>query len=438
MSVLSPERWRATVDEASRQRVSLTRALAEHAGELVRAGEAVAQRFSRGGKLIAFGNGPSATDAQHIAVEFLHPVIVGKPALPALSLSDDFALLTDVRMRRDLSEEFAGSLEREALPNDIALGVSATGRCPNVLRALERAHERGLLTLALTGGDGGEIGKSPAVRHGFRSRGEDPRSVKEDHVPLYHMLWEVVHVLLEQTALPRGTLGPERAIPGPARTHVPAEGLYPFLSSNPPKPRPVEELRLSILAKTKEIAELRALVLEQQTERLVACAGALARSFAQGGRLFTFGNGGSSTDAHALALLFSRPHVGRATPAYSLTSDAAVLTALANDVGIAVVFARQIAALGRPNDVALGISTSGGSENVLRGFEEAHRCGLLCVGIAGYDGGRMAESEALDFLLTVPSTSVHRIQEAQTTLYQVLFELTQGMLEERGSLPCAS
>src|SRR5271166_3795808 len=124
MSLSSRERWHATMGAASRQRGSLTRALAEHASELVRAGEGVAQRFARGGKLIAFGNGRCATDAQHIAVEFIHPVIVGKPALPAISLSDDFAMLTDVGTRHGLLEIFAAPLEQLGLPGDIAIGLS--------------------------------------------------------------------------------------------------------------------------------------------------------------------------------------------------------------------------------------------------------------------------------------------------------------------------
>ncbi len=436
MSPSFPDRWHGTIGAASRQRGSFTRELAGNASELVRAGEAVAQRFSRGGKLIAFGNGRSATDAQHVAVEFMHPVIMGKPALPAISLSDDFAMLTDVGTRHGLLEIFAAPLEPFGLPSDIAIGLSATGRCANVLKAFERAHEKGLLTIALTGGDGGEIGKSAAVDYCLIARSEDLRLVKEGHVPLYHILWEIVHVFLVQPPVREDST--RRTGSTRERSPIPAEALYPFLSSTDGNAQALgEDLRLSTRAKLEEIAELRELVLEQHSERLLACARALARSFANGGSLLAFGNGGSSTDAHAIAENFSRPEVGCAVPAHSLTCDAAVVTALANDVGIEVIFARQIAALGRPNDVALGISTSGGSENVLRGFEEAHRRGLLCVGIAGYDGGRMAESEAIDFLLTVPSTSVHRIQEAQTTLYQVLFELTQGMLEETGIPSCA-
>jgi D-sedoheptulose 7-phosphate isomerase len=162
----------------------------------------------------------------------------------------------------------------------------------------------------------------------------------------------------------------------------------------------------------------------------------MARSFAGGGRLFAFGNGGSSTDAQAVATTFLHPRAGgRALPALSLTDDVAVVTALANDVGFDVVFARQLAAFGRPGDIAVGLSTSGNSDNLVRAFEEASRRGLLTIGLAGYQGGKMAELDTIDYLFVVPSSSVHRIQEAQTTVYHVLWELTQVALEasENGS-----
>jgi len=152
----------------------------------------------------------------------------------------------------------------------------------------------------------------------------------------------------------------------------------------------------------------------------------MADRFVAGGRLFTFGNGGSSSDAQAVAQLFLNPATdGRALPAVSLTNDVAVLTALSNDVGFEVVFARQLAAQGSAVDIAVGLSTSGGSANVLAGFDQAARRGMLTVGFAGYEGGRMAEADTIDHLFVIPSASVHRIQEAQTTTYNVLWELTQ-------------
>ncbi len=142
-----------------------------------------------------------------------------------------------------------------------------------------------------------------------------------------------------------------------------------------------------------------------------------------------FGNGGSSTDALAVATLFVDPGPGhRPLPAVALPADVATLTALANDVGFEVVFSRPLAAAGGPDDIALGLSTSGGSANVLRGLATAAERGLLTIGLAGYSGGGMAEAAergGLEHLFVMPSASVHRIQEAQTTVYQVLWELVQ-------------
>jgi D-sedoheptulose 7-phosphate isomerase len=215
------------------------------------------------------------------------------------------------------------------------------------------------------------------------------------------------------------------------------ESLYPFLYAGAADLDAVlEQVRQSTAAKAAEAVALRELVAEREADRLAACAQAMARSFATGGKLLAFGNGGSSTDAQDLVTTFMHPGGdARPLPAISLTSDVAVVTALSNDVGFEVVFARQVAAWGRPGDVAMGLSTSGGSANVLRGFEEASRRGLLTIGLAGYDGGKMAEADTIDYLFVVPSSSVHRIQEAQTTVYHVLWELTQQALAELGVQP---
>ncbi len=207
------------------------------------------------------------------------------------------------------------------------------------------------------------------------------------------------------------------------------EALYPFLYDEPQGPDVVlDAVRRSTAEKAAEIVAVRQLVAERFAEQLEACARAMAERFTAGGRLLTFGNGGSSTDAAAVAGVFlAGAEGGRPLPALTLTSDVAVLTALGNDVGFDVVFARQVAAMGRRGDIALAVSTSGGSENVLRALDEAKRRGLLTVGLAGYDGGRMAEA-GLDFLFAVPSASVHRIQEAQTTVYHVLWSLVHGEL----------
>lgn len=209
--------------------------------------------------------------------------------------------------------------------------------------------------------------------------------------------------------------------------------LYPFLQSGATT---TEEVTRSTITKATESLHLRLRVLDDLGPALTACAHALAAAFRAGGTLFTFGNGGSSTDAQSVAQLYSCGGSGSALPALRLpalclTGDAALLTALANDVDFDVVFARQLAALGRPGDIALALSTSGGSANVLRGLEQARRTGLVTVGLAGSGGGRMAEENLADHLFIIPSSSVHRVQEAQTTAYHVLWQLTQQALDQR-------
>jgi D-sedoheptulose 7-phosphate isomerase len=208
------------------------------------------------------------------------------------------------------------------------------------------------------------------------------------------------------------------------------ESLYPFIYSGKSDLSAVlEEVRASTVAKAREIMDLRREITERDGARLESAARDIAARFVAGGRLLAFGNGGSATDAQQITTLFLNPG-GRARPlpALGLANDTSVLTALSNDIGVEVIFARQIAALGRKTDIAVGLSTSGNSENLLRAFDEASRRGLLTIGIAGYEGGKMAEVDSIDYLFVAPSSSVHRIQEAQTTVYHVLWELTQAEL----------
>jgi D-sedoheptulose 7-phosphate isomerase len=177
------------------------RDLAGQAEAVASACHAMAVRFHLGGKLVTFGTGGSSTDAQHVAVEFVHPVIVGKRALPAISLATDVATVTGVAAREGMAGIFAHQIRYLAEPADIALGISADGNCPSVLAGLEAARAGGLLTIALAGGDGGAIAASPAVDHLLVARSADPRIVKETQVTTYHVLWELVHVFFEQPGL---------------------------------------------------------------------------------------------------------------------------------------------------------------------------------------------------------------------------------------------
>jgi D-sedoheptulose 7-phosphate isomerase len=212
------------------------------------------------------------------------------------------------------------------------------------------------------------------------------------------------------------------------------ESLYPFLySGTSDLPAVLGQVRASTIAKAEEITALRRAVCARDAARLERCAHDAAARFAAGGRLFAFGNGGSATDAQQLAALFLDPGPGAPPlPAFCLANDTSVVTALCNDIGVDVVFARQIAAFGGPHDIAVGLSTSGNSGNLLRAFDEASRLGMLTIGLAGYEGGKMAELDSIDYLFVAPSASVHRIQEAQTTIYQVLWELaTAGLARMR-------
>ena len=179
-------------------------ALGDQADAVAAACHAMAVRFHRGGRLVVFGTGGASADAQHVAVEFVHPVIVGKRALPAISLTTDVATVTGIAERAGIDAIFAHQIRFLAGPADIALGLDPDGHSGAVLAGLETARELGLLTVALTGGDGGAIATSKAVDHLIVAASPDPRVVKEIHVTAYHVLWELVHVFFEQP----GVLGP--------------------------------------------------------------------------------------------------------------------------------------------------------------------------------------------------------------------------------------
>ena len=181
-----------------------TAGLAAQADAVAQACHAMAVRFHQGGKLVVFGTGAASTDAQHVAVEFVHPVIVGKRALPAISLTTDVATVTGIAEREGMDAIFSHQLRYLAAPGDIALGICATGNCGSVLAGLATAGELGLLTIALTGRKGRALTGTPAADHVLLARSDDPRVVKEMHVTMYHLLWELVHVFLEQP----GTLSP--------------------------------------------------------------------------------------------------------------------------------------------------------------------------------------------------------------------------------------
>ncbi len=192
------------------------------------------------------------------------------------------------------------------------------------------------------------------------------------------------------------------------------------------------QVRHSILDKCHEVIALRRATLAESGTRIVAAGQAIARAFASGATLLAFGNGGSTTDAQDLVTeLLNPPFPGwTPLPAIALTNDIAVVTAVGNDVGFSNIFARQVIAYGRRGDIALGISTSGNSTNVLAALEQAKKQGLLTIGLTGYDGGKMLHSTALDFCINSPSDHIPRIQEAQATAYHALLEVIHTLLQE--------
>jgi len=205
--------------------------------------------------------------------------------------------------------------------------------------------------------------------------------------------------------------------------------LYPFIDGGEDDlDALMDDLAASVRDKEAASAQLCAAALSDSRPKLDAAAGAIAERFAAGGRLFAFGNGGSSTDATTLAALFACPPRGRPLPARDLVADSAVLTALGNDVGFSLIFSRQLIAHARPGDIAVGFSTSGSSEDLLVAFAEAASHGVLTIGFAGYDGGDMGRA-GLDHCLVVDSDSVHRIQEAQAALGYALWQAVQTALD---------
>jgi D-sedoheptulose 7-phosphate isomerase len=215
--------------------------------------------------------------------------------------------------------------------------------------------------------------------------------------------------------------------------------LYPFIEAEERDAGPLLiELAASARAKAAQSAALQQATLAARADQVTACAAAMAERFAAGGRMYAFGNGGSSTDCATFAALFASPPASdqpgawRPLPALNLVADQAVVTALGNDVGFDLVFSRQIIALcsppalgGRSQDIAVAFSTSGNSRDLMAALLEARGRGLLTVGFVGYDGGEMASSGVVDYCFVVDSQSVHRIQESQALLGYQLWATVQ-------------
>jgi D-sedoheptulose 7-phosphate isomerase len=358
---------------------------AREANRIAEACREMSDRFLRGGRLLAFGQGPYATDAQHVSVEFVHPVIVGKRALPAL----------------DLSILFRPWLEAIVQPDDIVMGFGPPEGDPEVWAALDNARERKAMTFAFPGLEGSYT-IPPANADAF---------IQQELVEiLYHTLWETVHVFFEHRELGHDV--------GAARF------LYPFLGrEKQPTGDVVAEVANSIRMKVADDAKLREQVAREEAEQVGNAASAIFERIRRGGKLIIFGNGGSATDANDWAIDCVSPPAGwKPIPAVSLALEPANITAIANDVGTEVIFLRQMIAQAQPDDVAIAISTSGGSRNLIMPLEEARKRKLLTVAVLGYDGGEILRRELADFPLIVHCDYIPRIQEIQASIYHVIRE----------------
>jgi D-sedoheptulose 7-phosphate isomerase len=330
----------------------------------------LAERFRAGGRLLAVGaSAQDWSDARHVAVEFVHPVIVGKRALPALALT-------------------AAQAAVHAGPDDAVIAFGAAPAVP-----------RGCLT----------IGFAPGVAEWtFEPASDDPFVRQELVETLYHVLSETVHVFLEHSGSSDVGAGASAF-------------LYPFLE------RPgtdvgsvLADVAASVLIKAGDVAELRERSVGDG-RALDAAAAAVHERLEAGGKLVAFGNGGSATDA--MDLVADLRSAGRRARPHGRPGDPDRARERRRSRGALP----EAADRARPDgDVALAFSTTGGSANILLALEEARRGDLLTVAIVGYDGGRILAEGLADHVIRAPSEYIPRIQEAHATVYHLLCERVAG------------
>ena len=357
---------------------------------LAEACRSMSERFLDGGRLLAFGRGPYATDAQHVSVEFVHPVIVGKRALPAL----------------DISMLFRPWLETILHPQDIVMGFGSPEGDVEIHSALKFAESRNALTFALPGAQGS---------YAVEAFTQDAFIHQEMIEILYHTLWESVHVFLEHKELGHDV--------------GKSSFLYPFLGQEKQNTQELlSQVASSIAMKVQDDSRLRAQVAAEEAETIGNAAVAIHERVLRGGKLIIFGNGGSATDANDWVIDCVCPPAGyRSIPAVSLSLEPANISAIANDVGTEVIFLRQLIAQARPEDVAIGISTSGGSRNIIAALKEARNRKMLTVALLGYDGGEIKRQQLADLSIVVQCDYIPRIQEVQASIYHIIRELLEGM-----------
>jgi D-sedoheptulose 7-phosphate isomerase len=369
------------------------RFFAAEADRIARLCHRMAERFARGGRLIALGASPAArSDARHVAVEFVHPVIVGKRALPAVGLAGEGGPL-------------AAQVALLASPEDIVLAFEAD---EEARAAVAGAAERGCLAICLP------LEWAPPTT--------DPFVRQELTETLYHLLWELVHVFFEHRGLLEGRDAK------PVHDAGASSFLYPFLGEQETDLESViADVAASVVMKADEVGALREQTLTEGGGALHAAARELRARFDAGGTLLALGNGGSATDAMDVVADFRAPPRGwPPRRALDLTEDAAIITALANDIGTDAIFSRQVIAYGGPGDALIALSTSGNSGSVIAALIEARRRGLATIACVGYGGGRVAADGLADHLIVTRSEYIPRIQEAQASAYHVLRELVEA------------
>jgi D-sedoheptulose 7-phosphate isomerase len=349
-----------------------------------------ALRFQQGGRLLAIGRGPYSTDAQHVSVEFVHPVIVGKRALPAV----------------DVSAYPRESLQAIVRGEDVVMGFGPPGGDPDVETLIAAVKERGALTFSCPGRVGDYA--MPAL--------VDDVFIHQEIVEiLYHTLWETVHVFLEHREMGHDV--------------GPSQFLYPFLGASVQDTQGVvEDVARSIEAKASDDEVLRRQAAVLLSDRLGEAAVAVTERLRSGGKIVAFGNGGSATDANDFVFdCCAPPATFEPVPAVSLSLEAANVTAVANDVGAEAIFLRQLIALSGVNDVVVAFSTSGSSRNVVLALEEARSRGLRSLAFVGCDGGEIVRRSLADFPFVVSCDYVPRIQEIHASLYHTLRETLEAV-----------
>ena len=288
-ALVAADRLAALSDERTQANARFFQAEAER---LARVCHLMAERFARGGRLVAFGRSPAArSDARHVAVEFVHPVIVGKRALPAIGLAGE-----------------GGGLERQvdliAGSDDVAMAFGADEDGGEAAAALALARARGCLT----------IGFCPCgAEWEFDPPSADPFVRQELIETLYHVLWELVHVFFDHRGLLQG-----RAV-RPVHDAGASSFLYPFLGEQEAELEPVvADVRRSALMKADEVGALREQTLQENRETLIAAAGDLREALERGGKVLALGNGGSATDAMDVVADFRVAYAGVGSPGTEL------------------------------------------------------------------------------------------------------------------------